>query len=63
MPDVRTVKARSQTFIDNWDGSGRWAFALDDGSCLYVVTTPAQAALNLVQLSEFVTRAFVQEKK
>ena len=56
MPNVQTVKARSFTFIDNWDGTGRWAFTLQDGSCLYVTATATQAALGLSQISDFVAR-------
>ena len=56
MPDVRTVQARSFSFVNNWNGTGYWVFALEDGTCLRVSATVSQAALGLVQISDFVAQ-------
>ena len=59
MPDVRT--ARSFTFID--DGQvGKWCFAMEDGTVLYITCSPSQAALGLIQISEFVGRCLREQE-
>ena len=61
MPNLRTEYPRSFTFFDEWNGAGKFSFALADGSCLYVQVTPTMAALALAQLSEFVGREFTRQ--
>ncbi len=56
MPDVHAFEARSLTFVDDWNGKGRFVFTRPDGSCLEVMVTLPQAALSLEQLSAFVAR-------
>lgn len=62
MTDRRSVIANSMTFFDEWNGRGKFSFALTDGEHLYVTVTPSQAALALAQLSEFVQRALAEQK-
>ena len=63
MPNLRTEYPRAFTFLDEWNGGGKFSFTLADGSCLYVAITPTMAALALTQLSEFVGREFTKQRE
>jgi hypothetical protein len=56
MPDVRTIVPKTYTFVDNWDGTARHVYGLEDGSCLNVVVTATMAALQIAGESKFIAR-------
>ena len=60
MPDVRAV--RSFTFIDCGKDQGKWCFAMQDGTIEYFTCTAQQAALGLIQISEFVGRCLREQE-
>ena len=60
---MKDLHARSMTFFDNWDGTGKFSFALEDGSHIYITVTPTMTLLANSQLSEFNHKQFGGAKR